>query len=154
MLCTSIFHTSMFVLHWYFDMFLFISNVIIKYVNGYITIIGEYILRNFCYHHIFVLGVFCAPLWPDSAKCPPTSWDSFSYGLLRTGLMGAIWRPGPCLNIKTIFPRYGVPMLKIRRLWDRLIFNMGISILVRLNLYIETGVNCATKYPPTNSSLY
>ena len=30
-------------------------------------------------------------------------------------------------------------MLKIRRSWDHLIFNMGIPILVRRYLYIETG---------------
>ena len=32
----------------------------------------------------------------------------------------------------------GIPMLKIRRSQDRLIFNMGIPILVRRHLYIET----------------
>ena len=42
----------------------------------------------------------------------------------------------PCLNIKTLFPRYGVPMLKIRGSRDRLIFNTGIPILVRQHLYI------------------
>ena len=47
--------------------------------------------------------------------------------------------PGPRLNIKTVFPRYGIPMLKIRRLRDRLIFNMGIPILVGQHLYIETA---------------
>ena len=46
---------------------------------------------------------------------------------------------GPCLNIKTVFPRYGDSMLKIRQSWDRLIFNMGISILVRQPLYIDTA---------------
>ena len=48
--------------------------------------------------------------------------------------------PGPCLNIKTIFPRYGDSHVKIRRSRDRLIFNMGISILVRRHLYIETAL--------------
>ena len=43
---------------------------------------------------------------------------------------------GPCLNIKTIFPGMGIPMLKIRQSWDRLIFNMGIPILVRWHLYL------------------
>ena len=33
----------------------------------------------------------------------------------------------------------GIPMLKIRQPWDRLIFNMWISILVRQPLYIETA---------------
>ena len=37
------------------------------------------------------------------------------------------------------FPGMGIPMLKIRRSWDRLIFNMGIRILVRQNLYIRQG---------------
>ena len=31
---------------------------------------------------------------------------------------------GPRLNIKTIFQGMGIPMLKIRRLWDRLIFKL------------------------------
>ena len=35
--------------------------------------------------------------------------------------------------------RYGIPMLKIRRSWYRLIFNMGIPILVRGHLHIETA---------------
>ena len=33
-------------------------------------------------------------------------------------------------------------MLKIRRSWDRLIFNMGMPILVRRHLYIETAPWC------------
>ena len=47
------------------------------------------------------------------------------------------WGPGPCLNIKTGFPGMGIPMLKIRWSLDRLIFNMGIPILVRQHLYFE-----------------
>ena len=44
---------------------------------------------------------------------------------------------GPNLNIKTISPGVGISMLKIRRSWDHLIFNMGILILVRWRLNIE-----------------
>ena len=64
---------------------------------------------------------------------------------------------GACFNIKTIFrgtgiptatrapsqykdqfiPGMGIPMLKIRRSQDRLIFNMRIPILVRWHLSIE-----------------
>ena len=33
----------------------------------------------------------------------------------------------------------GIPMLKIRPLRDRLIFNMGILILARLHIYLETA---------------
>ena len=47
--------------------------------------------------------------------------------------------PGPRLNIKTVSPGMGIPMLQIRRSWDRLIFNMGIPILVRRHLYTETA---------------
>ena len=42
----------------------------------------------------------------------------------------SIWRPS--------FPGIGILMLKIRLSWDRLIFNMGIPILVRRHLYMET----------------
>ena len=55
--------------------------------------------------------------------------------------------PGPRLNIKTVFPGIGISMLKIRRLRDRLIFNMGIPILVRRCLYTET--NIFTLRPPS-----
>ena len=43
-----------------------------------------------------------------------------------------------CLNIKSVFSGMGIPMLKIRRLQDNLIFNMGFPILVRRHLHIET----------------
>ena len=46
--------------------------------------------------------------------------------------------PGPRLNIKTVFPKYGISMLKIRLSQDRLIFNMGIH-MARRHLYIETA---------------
>ena len=39
---------------------------------------------------------------------------------------------------KDRLPRYGIPMLKIRRYRDRLILNMGIPFLVRRHLYIVT----------------
>ena len=44
-----------------------------------------------------------------------------------------ILHPGPCLNIKTVFPGMDIPMLKIRRSQDRLIFNMGMPTLVRVS---------------------
>ena len=45
------------------------------------------------------------------------------------------------LNIKTVFPGMGITMLKIRRSQDRLIFNMGILMLVRWHHYIETAAS-------------
>ena len=50
---------------------------------------------------------------------------------------------GPRLNIKTVFPGTGIPMLKIRRSWNRLIFNIEIPILVRRHLYTETAPRVA-----------
>ena len=48
------------------------------------------------------------------------------------------WRSGSRLNIKTVFSRpRGIRMLKIIRQRDRLIFNMGIPLLVKRHLYIE-----------------
>ena len=54
---------------------------------------------------------------------------------------GPIWYdriPGPCINIKTVHPSMGICITKKNRSWDRLIFIMGIPILVRRRLYIET----------------
>ena len=46
---------------------------------------------------------------------------------------------GPVSISRPSFPGMGIPMLKIRRSWDCLIFNMGIPILARRHLYIETA---------------
>ena len=46
-------------------------------------------------------------------------------------------RPGPCFNIKDIFPGVGIPIMKIRQSYDSIIFIMGIPILVRLHLYLD-----------------
>ena len=47
--------------------------------------------------------------------------------------------PGAYFNIKTILPGIGISIIKIRQPWDCLIFIMGIHILVRRHLYIETS---------------
>ena len=46
--------------------------------------------------------------------------------------------PGGCLNIRCHLTTIGIPMLKIRRSRDCLIFNMGITIPGKDGLYIET----------------
>ena len=61
-------------------------------------------------------------------------WKLFHF----TGLLQAS-DTGHRLNINTVFPGIGIPMLKIRRSLDRLIFNMGIPILVRRHLYTKTA---------------
>ena len=55
---------------------------------------------------------------------------------------------GPYHSIKTIFPRYGIPMLKSRRSWDRLIFNIGIPRLVRRHLFYGSGHETAAVLSP------
>ena len=57
----------------------------------------------------------------------------------------ALW-PVPHLNIKMVFSGMRISMLKIRRSQDHLIFNMGIPILVRRHLYIETPPRFSMSY--------
>ena len=53
-------------------------------------------------------------------------------------------KPRACLNIKTVFSGMGFSIIKIRRSSDRLIFIMGIPILLRL-LYIEQDPGLAVR---------
>ena len=41
--------------------------------------------------------------------------------------------------MKIVFLGMGIPMLKTRQSWDRLVLNMGIPLLVRRHLNIETA---------------
>ena len=52
-----------------------------------------------------------------------------------TGTIKWVRYLGPVSVESPSFPGMGIPMLKIRRSRDRLIFNMGIPILVRLYIY-------------------
>ena len=48
------------------------------------------------------------------------------------------WRKSAGPRLKRLsFPGMRIPILKIRWSWDRLIFNMGISKLIRRHVYIE-----------------
>ena len=54
--------------------------------------------------------------------------ESVTDAMIPHELKVCVWTimwPGPRLSIKTAFPMYGVPMLKIRRSRHRLIFNTG-----------------------------
>ena len=64
-------------------------------------------------------------------------WCACNDALCFPGIMSRPKGSGPCLNIKTVFPGMGIPMLKIRLSHDHLIFNMVIPILVRWHHYIE-----------------
>ena len=43
-------------------------------------------------------------------------------------------------NIKTVFPSIGIPIIKVRWLWDSLVSVVGIPILVRRHVYIEMAL--------------
>ena len=46
---------------------------------------------------------------------------------------------GPRFNMKNFFPRMKIPIIKIRRSWDRLIFIIGIHIPVRWHLHVAAA---------------
>ena len=86
-----------------------------------------------------VIGESSIWTWPWSQPMQRTC----SYmGTLMAGAGG--WGGGWGLNIKMSSYQYMNPHVKIRRSWDRLIFNMGISIPRKDGLYIETGTRCTT----------
>ena len=68
-----------------------------------------------------------------------TRVDWYSYEPLSLSLTTFHKDLGPVSISRPSFPDMGIPMLKIRWSRDRLIFNMGIPILVRRHLYIETA---------------
>ena len=73
----------------------------------------------------------------------PFIWSMVSHLYAsRHRCVGGHW-PGPRFNIKTsyhlILLVWATPMFKERRLVRRLSVNMGLPILVRRYLYIETG---------------
>ena len=88
-------------------------------------------------------------LWPQIEATQPGqgpassthSWG-WRYPLEGRSLWGDThWWNGnraPSQYKRPSFPAMRIPMLRIRRSRDRLIFNMGIPILVRLHPYIET----------------
>ena len=82
----------------------------------------------------------CSYVSPGDQLVPPLLYHTLNYpadsGPNKTSLISR-----PRLNIKTVFPRY-------RQSRDRLIFNMGIPILVRRHLYIETSPPPPPPPPP------
>ena len=63
-------------------------------------------------------------------------------------------QPGGRLNIKMSFYDIGIPMLKIRRSHDRLIFNMVIPILGKDGLYIEIGPRRLAIFVTNSDTVY
>ena len=96
------------------------------------------IQRN-CYENMYsvqtALWHLFPGVWPNEVWYLQTEWWPTLDPLTRHRL-----------NIKTVFPRCGISMLKIRRLWNLLIFNIGIPMLVRWHLYIEMALRALFQY--------
>ena len=105
---------------------------------------GESVSLSWQYHLMLVLRHVQNILGTSHPPCVISAavwstWYPKISELPRIWILMYTQSTGPCLNIKTIFPRNGDSHvnLKIRWSWDHLIFNMGIPILVRRHLYIE-----------------
>ena len=58
-----------------------------------------------------------------------------------------MWRPGLIFNIKTIFLGIiGIPIIKMRWSWDRVIFIMRIPVLIRWYFYSEMTLTAPSHY--------
>ena len=66
--------------------------------------------------------------WSENTKC------------IHCGF--ALCEPLARLNIKTVFLGMNISIMRVRQSWDRLVFIVGMSILVRRHLYIETITMC------------
>ena len=92
-------------------------------------------------------------IWIWQWICPRT-WK-VTRRKLTTGKLGLWWLPiPPCHNKRLSFPGIGIPMLKTRRSRDRLIYNMGIPLLVRRHLYIETAPDCPSDLNAPRSQIH
>ena len=107
---------------------------------------------SFCNHPYLILCSTCSlmlSIFIYQFKCVlcVQMYTTYVTGVLNTYIWLLVvllfyiaWMgPGPHLNIKTIFPGMETIIIKIRWSWECLIFIMGIPILIRLHLYIETG---------------
>ena len=68
----------------------------------------------------------------SSSRSPIITWYCMQYSSDRDDL-------GPVSIWKCCFTGIGIPMIKMRRSWECLIFIIVIPILVRLHLYTETA---------------
>ena len=81
--------------------------------------------------------------------------DLSGYGIFIIKRRQSFVRPsGGLLNIRCRLNSIRIPMLKIRRSCDRLIFNMGIPIPGKDGLYIETGPGLYNGIPILVRHLY
>ena len=75
-----------------------------------------------------------------SPKANHNTSDKINNHVYENTIFTRLWSldQGPISIKRPSFLGMGIPMFKMRQLWDRLMFKMGIHILVRWHLYIET----------------
>ena len=101
----------------------------------YAAMIDSYILVISLYHIQKYGDVICYLCDPDVCT------DIFLYTYIYTYVYVCIYIYMPYSNQKVVKPSYtsiSIRIIKMRRSWDRLIFIMRISILIRLHIYIES----------------
>ena len=138
------------VLLWFCKLFAAVSCEVFTHIpQGHWLALGHHMIAPVCERTFHDVGNQTKPTCSMERAQNHGRWCSYPrlltavYSCLSLAvnphLRQSAGRPGPSLNIKIVFSRYGIPMLKIRRSRDRLIFNMGIHILIRPHLYIETA---------------
>ena len=89
-------------------------------------------------HNEFMLGLHC---WYQKLFDFTGALTTVVFITAIVAIKLACHTLGPCLNIKTVFPGIGISIIKMRRSSDRLIFIMGISILVKQHLHVVSRTN-------------
>ena len=97
-------------------------------------------------HEDFILS-FCDTWMPHEVLlCESQRYISPTYSMPWLLMHRPYNAPGSRLSVKTVPPSMVIPILKIRRSQDRLIFNMRIHILLRRQLYVETASRSSTAW--------
>ena len=121
----------------------FIDDMATIYVNVYRSMVRKVILTTFSSLPVLVRSIrIIGSFWRYHLR-----FMTSPYTLFVLSVLYLLSLPGPHLNIKTVFPGMGIPMLKIRRSRDRLIFNIRLLILIRRHLCIDT-TRWSTILPP------
>ena len=96
-------------------------------------------IQGICYVYCEMLRYVCYLLLFHVLNIDISAIYIFNKNIKHRSYCVLIMISGPRLNITMSFSGMGIPMLKIRRSRNRLIFNVGIPILVRRHLYIQTA---------------
>ena len=88
--------------------------------------------------------------WVNSREAGDLRRHRDHYDVIVMGNTGKCWISVSRLNIKTVLPGMDIPITKMLRSSDRLIIIMGIYILVRRHIYVETTHGSSLKGEKTS----